>query len=231
MKRPLLNSVVTRDWVFWAALLIAGISAYSSRSASAIEPGGFVSLDSYLDAVVNTSISFGLISGLVGLIRRRNSSTYTAEHDYPAWRKSVVVIGAPLLVALGVVFADYSNSEGASASDKAGRNSIAPEDVETVPRTCQPRGEDEICIEGIGYGESASLDMQLIYSDVRAIDGLEIASSRWKLYVDCSARTVVASNLQFLDSEDLVIEVGQEVLDEATIGIQSDYQAVLTNCD
>lgn len=236
-KRPLLNSEIKRDWVVITSLALGATTSYNSVTSSFFvdgnqQFGSYELLAASIDSIIGTAITFFLLVAILGSIRRRRSKSdeeVTVLESETTFRKLKIAL-LIVAVSLASLFVAYTNA--AARNSVINSQDVAPNDlqIETRPRECQLQGEDEKCVSAIGVGKRATLNFELYYKVHREVGGYQIASSTWVVDLDCEAKTVSASQLKFFDSNNFEVELPTENMENALVGIQSDYEAALNEC-
>jgi|LakMenEpi03Aug12_release.lakeMendotaPanAssembly.Ray.scaffolds.fasta_scaffold166834_3 hypothetical protein len=234
LKKPLLKSEIMKDWVTITSLLLGGSIGYQSVNSNYFLYGNlqFDSADflaALIDSVIGTALTFSICVAILGSIRRRSSKSQELIEDLENRSKffKLRILLAILIVSLGALFAAYSNATARNPDVGTARGGAQ---VEMRPRTCSLQGEDEKCVSAIGVGQRATLDFELYYKEFREVYGYQIASSTWVIDVDCETKLVTASQLKYFDSNNVEVEFPADIVENALIGIQSDYLAALDEC-
>jgi hypothetical protein len=237
LKKPLLKSEITKDWVTITSLLLGGSIGYQSVNSNYFLYGNlqFDSADflaALIDSVIGTALTFSICVAILGSIRRRSSKSQELMEDLenrPKFLKLRILL-AILIVSLGALFAAYSNAT--ARNPDGGTVGVTAEDtqVESRPRTCSTQGEDEKCVSGYSNGNIAYLNLELYYKTLREVDGQQVASSTWTFVVNCETKTVSSSDLKFFNSENTEILFSTDLLEIMSAGLEADFASVLNEC-
>ena len=123
--------------------------------------------------------------------------------------------------------AGFCTSCGLAANDENGTAIVAvdetAEDVKSIPLTCVPKGEDEVCFSGFINNGNVMLNLRENLAEALEYDAQKIMSASFSLSFDCVTMSTKASDFQFYDLDDAEIDVDSELKDSYKTGIENSW--------
>jgi hypothetical protein len=234
-KRPLLKS--ESDWVVIVSLLLGGSTGYQSVNSSYFLYGNsqFDTADfvaALIDSIIGTTLTFLICVAILGSIRRRSSKGADFKEGFDNRPKNlkIRIATAVFVVSLIAVLVAWSNATVRNPDAGSTGRSLEVPQIESRPRTCSPQGEDEKCVSAFAIGKHITLNFELNYKTLREANGYSVASSTWVIDIDCEAKSIVASKLKFLDSNDIEVVFPAGQIENALVQIKDDYAKTLDEC-
>ena len=234
-KRPLLKS--ESDWVAIVSLLLGGSTGYQSVNNSYFLYGNsqFDTADfvaALIDSLIGTTLTFLICVAILGSVRRRISKSADFEEDFNNRPKNLKlrISTAIFVVSLVAVLVAWSNATASNPDSGSTDVSLEVPQIESRPRTCSPQGEDEKCVSAFAIGKRITLNFELNYKTLREANGYSVASSTWAIDIDCEAKSIVASQLKFFDSNGIEVVFPNDQIENALVEIKDDYAKALDEC-
>lgn len=126
-----------------------------------------------------------------------------------------------------VIVAGFLASCGLAANDKNGTAIIAvdetAEDVKSIPLTCVPKGEGEVCLSGFINNGNVMLNLRENLGEALEYGAQNIMSASFSLSFDCATKSTKASDFQFYDLDGAEIDVDSELEDSYKTDIENSW--------
>lgn len=120
---------------------------------------------------------------------------------------------------------------GFAATDENGTAIVAVDEIardsKSIPLTCVPKGEDEVCLSGFINNGTVVLNLRENFTEALVYDAYKIMSTSFSLSFDCATNLTKASNFQFYDLDSKGIDIDSNLENSYKTDVENSWSNFL----